>query len=93
MLTPEAVKKVASLTHLELNEEEITLFSSQLSAILDYMDQLNELDTTGVEPLFSPVTHTTVLREDTVCQQFSRDNLLRNAPKSDSRYFIVPKIL
>ncbi len=93
MLAPETVKKVANLTRLELNEEEITEFSGQLGAILAYMDKLNELDTTDVEPLFSPVTHTTVLREDTVNQQFSRQERLQNAPKSDGQYFIVPKIL
>ncbi len=93
MLPPETVKKVADLTRLELNEDEIIQFSNQLGAILDYMDKLNELDTSDVEPLFSPVSHCTVLREDTVSQQFSRKELLDNAPKSDGQYFIVPKIL
>lgn len=92
-IKPEEVAKVARLARLDLAEDKIELFAGQLDDILTYMDKLNELDTSSVEPLYSPVEHTTVLRADEVRKDYSRDEVLANAPETDGQYFIVPRIV
>ncbi len=93
MLLPETVHKIAGLTKLALSEDEARLFTDQLDEVLQYMNKLNELDTSDIEPLYSPIKQTSVLREDTVFQEYNKQDLLKNAPKTDGDYFIVPKIL
>lgn len=92
-IKPEEVAKVAKLARLDLAEDKIELFAGQLDEILTHMDTLNKLDTSSVEPLYSPVEHTTVLRADEVRKDFSRDEVLSNAPETDGQYFIVPRIV
>lgn len=91
-ISTEEVAKIASLARLEEDEEKLERFAAQLGSILEYMETLNELDTTGVEPLYSPVTHETPFREDTVHQDYDQQEVLRNAPESDGVHFIVPKV-
>jgi aspartyl-tRNA(Asn)/glutamyl-tRNA(Gln) amidotransferase subunit C len=57
------------------------------------MDKLGELDTDAVEPLYSPVKHTTVLRRDEVRKDYRREEILANAPEQDGQFFIVPRIV
>ncbi|WP_170830346.1 Asp-tRNA(Asn)/Glu-tRNA(Gln) amidotransferase subunit GatC [Maridesulfovibrio ferrireducens] len=92
-LSTEEVARVASLARLDLSEEKTEIFAGQLHNILTYMDKLNEIDTSNVEPMFSPVEHTTVLRKDIVVKEHTRDEILANAPDSDGQYFIVPRIV
>jgi len=92
-ISPEEVAKVARLARLDLPQEKLELFAGQLGDILDYMDKLGELETGDVEPMYSPVTHTTVLRKDEVKKDYSRDEVLSNAPKQDGQFFIVPRIV
>lgn len=92
-ITPEEVARVARLARLDLPEEKLELFAGQLGDILTYMDKLSEIDTSEVEPMFSPVTHVTVTRPDEVRVEYSRDEVLQNAPEQDGAYFIVPKIV
>ncbi|WP_031483682.1 Asp-tRNA(Asn)/Glu-tRNA(Gln) amidotransferase subunit GatC [Maridesulfovibrio frigidus] len=92
-LSTDEVAKVASLARLDLSEEKKELFAGQLNNILSYMDKLNEIDTKDVEPMFSPVEHTTVLRKDVVTKEHTRDEILANAPDSDGQYFVVPRIV
>ena len=61
--------------------------------ILGYMDKLNELDTTSVEPMYTPVEHVSVLRADVVRSELSREEILRNAPENNGEYFVVPRIV
>jgi len=61
--------------------------------ILGYMDKLNELDTSSVEPMYTPVDQPGFLREDEVRKDFDRTEILRNAPETDGEYFIVPRIV
>lgn len=93
MLLPETVHKIAGLAKLTLSEDEARLFADQLGEVLQYMNKLSELDTNDIEPLYSPVKQTSVLREDTIFQEYDKQDLLKNAPKTDGDYFIVPKIL
>lgn len=92
-ISPEEVAKVAGLARLDLDQDKLELFAGQLGDILAYMDKLGELDTDAVEPLYSPVQHTTVLRRDEVRKDYAREEILANAPEQDGQFFIVPKIV
>lgn len=92
-ISPQEVAKVAKLARLELTEEKIAQYSAQLDDILGYMDKLAELDTASVEPMYTPVDHTTVLREDEVKKLVPREDILKNAPETDGAFFIVPRIV
>lgn len=92
-ISPEQVAKIAMLSRLDLPQEKLELFAGQLGDILDYMDKLGELDTDNVEPMYSPVSHTTVLRKDEARKEYSRDEILSNAPEQDGQFFIVPRIV
>jgi aspartyl-tRNA(Asn)/glutamyl-tRNA(Gln) amidotransferase subunit C len=91
-IDPRDVAAIADLARLECEQETLHTFARQLDDILKYMDKLNELDTAGVQPLYSPVRHGTAFRQDEVNQEYSRDEILGNAPDADGAYFIVPKV-
>jgi aspartyl-tRNA(Asn)/glutamyl-tRNA(Gln) amidotransferase subunit C len=92
MITKEQVEHVAKLARLSLTEEEVELYTKQLSKILDYIDQLNEVDTSGVEPMTQPIPKINVMRDDVVKKQFQREEMLKNAPHEEYGFFRVPKI-
>ncbi len=92
-IRPEEVAKVAKLARLRLEEDALDGFAAQMDGILAYMETLGEVDTTGVEPLYSPVLHATPLREDVAVTTCARDQILANAPATDGQFFIVPKIV
>jgi aspartyl-tRNA(Asn)/glutamyl-tRNA(Gln) amidotransferase subunit C len=87
------VRKVAKLSRLDLSDAEVEEFTGQLSAILDYVEKMNELDTTGVEPLAHCLPVSNVLREDSPKESLGTDKVLANAPQRDDEFFKVPKIL
>ena len=87
------VRKVAKLSRLELSEAEVEEFTGQLSAILDYIKKMNELDTTDVEPLAHCLAISNVLRADCVKDSLGTERTLANAPQRDGEFFKVPKIL
>ena len=67
--------------------------AQQCSRILAYMDKLAEVDTSGVEPLYSPVIHKSAFREDTAVRRCDRADILAGAPATDGSFFIVPRIV
>ncbi len=87
------VERVALLGRLELSESEIATFSTQLSAIVGYIEKLNALDVSGVEPLAHCLPVQNVLREDVPQPSLSNEEALANAPDREEGYFKVPKIL
>ena len=87
------VRHVAKLARLELTDEEVARFSTQLSAILDYMEKLNELDTDSVEPLAHCLPIHNIFREDVVTESLGAELALKNAPQHFENFFRVPKIL
>jgi aspartyl-tRNA(Asn)/glutamyl-tRNA(Gln) amidotransferase subunit C len=91
-LTQEEVRKVARLARLELAEEEIEVFQAQLSAILDYVAQLQRLDTSQIEELAHPLPLSNVFRPDQERPSLSVDEALQNAPQRLGDYFAVPAI-
>ncbi|MFW5836750.1 MAG: Asp-tRNA(Asn)/Glu-tRNA(Gln) amidotransferase subunit GatC [Desulfovibrionaceae bacterium] len=92
-LTPDETARIARLARLELSPEKIELFTGQLGDILEYMDKLDGLDTSQAAPMYSPVAHVTVLREDEPLRISQREDILAGAPEDDGQFFIVPKIV
>jgi aspartyl-tRNA(Asn)/glutamyl-tRNA(Gln) amidotransferase subunit C len=89
----EQVIKVAKLARLELTEEEVKEFAGQLSAILEYVEKMNELDTGDVEPLAHCLPVSNVLRVDRAEESLGTEKALANAPQQDGEFFKVPRIL
>lgn len=77
-LTPDQVKKVAKLANLPVPEDEIEKYSEQLSKILDYIDKLNQADTSGVEPTFNVTGLSNIFREDEAKEGLSQEAALQN---------------
>jgi aspartyl-tRNA(Asn)/glutamyl-tRNA(Gln) amidotransferase subunit C len=92
-LSPQEAATVARLARLRLPEETLGRFAAQMGDILSYMETLNALDTRDVEPLYGPVEHEAPLRPDVAVKTCTRDEVLQNAPETDGRFFIVPKIV
>lgn len=89
----EALQKIAHLARLEVRPEEETELLSSLNGVLNWMEQLNEVDTTGVEPLTHISDETNVLRDDVVGNHLPRKQAFVNAPQHDDQFFEVPKVL
>jgi len=87
------VEKVAVLARLRLFPDKVEQFVGRFNDILAYIHALSAVDTGDIEPLYSPVTHATVFREDVERKEFDRQALLANAPDSDGRFFVVPRIV
>ncbi|MFM8551397.1 MAG: Asp-tRNA(Asn)/Glu-tRNA(Gln) amidotransferase subunit GatC [Nitrospiraceae bacterium] len=87
------VEHVAKLARLEITETERDAFSTQLSAILTYVEKLKVLETTGVEPTATVLEQTNVFREDKARPSLPVEKALANAPESESGHFRVPRIL
>lgn len=87
------VAHMATLSRLHVSPDEQTLFARQFGDILAYMDVLADVDTTGIEPLYSPVQHEGIPREDEALHLRSREAVLANAPHGDGEYFVVPRIV
>jgi aspartyl-tRNA(Asn)/glutamyl-tRNA(Gln) amidotransferase subunit C len=89
----EQVKQVGKLARLALSDSEIAQFAVQLSAILEYVEKLNQLDTSKVEPLAHCLPVNNCFREDIVKPSLGTEKTLENAPQRDEQFFKVPKIL
>jgi aspartyl-tRNA(Asn)/glutamyl-tRNA(Gln) amidotransferase subunit C len=92
-LSHQDVAKVAILARLRLSPAELDKFTGQLNSIVDYVAQLGELDTTGVEPLAHGVEVRNVFREDVRRPPLEREQALANAPKRNDDGFLVPAVL
>lgn len=93
VLDEAAVRHVALLARLEVSDEEVKRYAEQLSAVLGYVDQLNEVDTTNVPPTAHAHRISNVLREDAVRPSLDPDQALANAPQQQNGFFKVPKVL
>jgi aspartyl-tRNA(Asn)/glutamyl-tRNA(Gln) amidotransferase subunit C len=87
------VKKVASLARLSEPDDRLEALAGELNGILTWIEQLNEVDTEGVEPMTSAVAAKLPLRSDEVTDGGDAASILANAPKSERGFFIVPKVL
>ena len=89
----ETLRKIAHLSRLDLEENHAKDLISRMNRILTWMEKLNEIDTSEVEPLTHMSEEVNVLREDEVMPPLPHDRGLFNAPKKDADYFRVPKVL
>lgn len=89
----EDVKYIARLARLKLKEQEIDYFAGQLSNIIDYISQLNEIDTQGVEPTSHALSVQNVFRNDVVKPSLKIEDVLKNAPSKEESFFKVPRII
>ena len=90
IISDETIEYVGILAILELSEEEKEKAKKDMGSMLDYIDKLNELDTTGVEPMSHVFPVQNVFREDVVVNGDDRENILKNAPEEKDGRFVVP---
>ena len=91
-VTLKDVEYVAELARLSLSDQEKEKFTHQLNDILKYVEKLNELDTSSVEPLEHVTDLSDVMRDDEVTPSLSREEALRNAPDRTEKFFRVPSV-
>lgn len=92
-ISKQEVEHVAKLARLELSEQETDKLTEQLSNILTYVEQLNELDTSSIEPTAHVLDIRNVVRDDIVAPSLPQDKALANAPEKAAGHYRVPKII
>lgn len=90
-VTKDDVSKVARLSRIAVPEDRLDALAGELNGILGWIDQLNEVDVEGVEPMTSVVEVGLPMREDKITDGNKPDQVLANAPKSEDGFFVVPK--
>jgi len=92
-ITKDTVLKTAKLARLHLSEDKISLYSKELSNVLNVIDELKSANTEGIEPLVSVNEFDMEMREDKVLYEDLSEKVLKNAPKQKFGYFVVPKVI
>jgi len=92
-VTIKDVERIAALARLEFSQEEKEKFTRQFNDILAYMEKLNQLDTSNVEPLSHVIELKNVFREDEVKPGLTQEQALQNAPAKNDKFFKVPKVI
>jgi aspartyl-tRNA(Asn)/glutamyl-tRNA(Gln) amidotransferase subunit C len=87
------VKRVAHLARIRVSDEEAEALRGELNAILGFVEQLNEVDVTGVEPMTSVLPMPMKKREDRVTDGGKAEDIIANAPATENHYFLVPKVV
>jgi aspartyl-tRNA(Asn)/glutamyl-tRNA(Gln) amidotransferase subunit C len=87
------VRKVARLARIAVPEERLEPMAKELNGILAWIEQLNEVNVAGVEPMTTPVAMTLPMREDVVTDGSKQDQVLANAPRCEDGFFVVPKVV
>ncbi|MFO0839432.1 MAG: Asp-tRNA(Asn)/Glu-tRNA(Gln) amidotransferase subunit GatC [Phycisphaerae bacterium] len=87
------VRHVAKLARLSLSDDEVRRFARQLAVIVDYISQLKDAETTGIEPLAHPLALCDVLRDDRPAESLDVETALVNAPQRERTFFRVPAVL
>jgi aspartyl-tRNA(Asn)/glutamyl-tRNA(Gln) amidotransferase subunit C len=93
MISKEDVKHIADLCKLKFSDEELESFTWKLSKLLEYVDQLKEVDTKGVEPTYQVNTKIQPLREDKVGISLPKEEAIKNAPEEKYGYFKLLKVV
>jgi len=87
------VRRIARLARIKITDEEARELQKELSGILDWVEQLDEVDTSGVEPMTRVVPIGLKMRQDEVTDGNVADDILKNAPMSEDHFFVVPKVV
>ncbi len=93
MIERKTVEHIANLARLEVSEEEMVSFTRELGSILDYVEQLNAVDTENVEPTAFMVPAHDPLRDDTIQKSLPAEKILQNGPVVKKGFFAVPKVI
>jgi len=89
----QTVRRIAHLARIAVEEEEVERLQGELNAILAFVEQLQEVDVAGVEPMTSVTPMTMKMRKDEVTDGGKPADIVKNAPQSDDNYFLVPKVI
>ena len=92
-IDPDTVRRIAHLARIAVGEEDIEHLRGELNAILTFVEQLSQVDVTGVEPVTSVVPMQLKKRADKVTEGEIREEVLRNAPATEDGFFLVPKVI
>ncbi|HID82680.1 MAG TPA: Asp-tRNA(Asn)/Glu-tRNA(Gln) amidotransferase subunit GatC [Chromatiales bacterium] len=92
-LTDEEVNKIANLARLKINPEQVPEYASNLSSILDLVEQMNAVDTTGIEPMAHPQDVAQRLRADVATEPDQRELFQAIAPATEAGLYLVPKVI
>ena len=92
-LTPDEVRSIAHLARIGVDDDTVTNMAAELSTVLALVEQLNSVDTTGIEPMAHPHSATLRLRVDAVTEENRRDALQKPAPQAESGFFLVPRVV
>ncbi len=87
------IEKLANLSRLDFNKSEKEEIKNDLEKMIGFIDKLNELDTTGVDPLLHMSENVNIFRKDEVKGEITREDVFRNAPLHDEEFFKVPKVI
>lgn len=87
------VRRIARLARIKITDDEARELQAELSGILDWVDQLNEVDTSNVEPMTRVVPIRLKMRKDEVTDGNIADDIVKNAPMTDDHFFVVPKVV
>ncbi len=90
-VTAETVKKIARLSRLHVEPDRLEFLADEMNGLLSWIEQLGEVDVTGVEPMTSAVEMDAPLRKDEITDGGVQDKVLANAPKTEAGYFVVPR--
>ena len=90
-VTAETVKKIARLSRLHVEPERLAFLADEMNGLLAWIEQLGEVDVTGVEPMTSAVEMDAPLRKDEITDGGVQGKVLANAPKTEAGYFVVPR--
>jgi len=93
MITEKAVLHMSWLSRLELSEDERKKFTPKLNSVLDYFNELDEVDTDGIEPTYHVLPLNNVFREDENTSSLTQDEALSNAPKKQDGFFKAPRMM
>ena len=89
----QTVIKIASLSRLKIDEDKVEATKDEFNKIINWVEQLSEVDTDGVEPMFAVNDTQLACREDVVIEGNQADKILKNAPIAEYDYFVVPKVV
>ncbi len=90
---PKTVKRIAKLARIAVREEEIAPLQAELNGILTFVEQLDEVDVSDVEPMTSVTPMRITMRQDVVTDGGMADAIVANAPATEDDYFLVPKVI
>lgn len=93
LLNKSDVEKIAHLARLEINEADIPLYANNLSNILNLVEQMNAVDTSGVEPMAHPLDASQRLRPDLITERDQRERFQSIAPQVEAGLYLVPKVI